>query len=233
MRDSNSPVFVEKATYIEASEKLVFYAYFLKEYFKEGGELTMKKIYAGLLSIAAVLVIVGVSAYALFTDKVTMSGMVLGTATPNLLMSLDNERWVSTSGVGDAFAPLLTGQTDWGEVYFQNTSDGTTDKVDMNLTARLTAAGGDWGILKDAIQMRVCVYATGTPGHHCNEGKATGWATLAYWNLNDVALMGSPLLQGATEHYVMEFFIPASYGNEIAGKNITGMSFEVTGTQVL
>lgn len=194
----------------------------------------MKKIYAGLLSIAAVLVIVGVSAYALFTDKVTMSGMVLGTATPNLLMSLDNENWVSTKSIGDAFAPLLPGETDWGEVYFTNTSNGTTDKVDMNLTARLTAAGGDWGILKDAIQMRVCVHdPAGSAGHWCNEAKATGWATLAYWNLNDVALPGNPLLQGGTEHYVMEFFIPSTYGNEIAGKDITGMTFEVTGTQVL
>ncbi len=100
----------------------------------------------------------------------------------------------------------------------------------MNLSARLTSAGGEWGALKDAIQMRICVYDT-TPGHHCTEAQATGWGTLAYWNANNVALPGSPLIQGTEVHYTMEFNIPSSYGNEIAGKDIKDMSFEVTGTQ--
>jgi hypothetical protein len=193
----------------------------------------MKKIYAGFFGIIAVVVIVATSAYALFSDKVTMTGMVLGTATPNLEMSVNGtDNWMSTFDVGNLFEPLVPGETDWGEIYFRNSSNGKADVVDMNLTARLTSAGGDWGTLKDAIQMRVCIYTTGTVGHHCDEsaGMATGWGTLAYWNANTVTLPGT-LIQGTQQHYVMEYFIPSTYGNEIAGKKITGMAFEVVGTQ--
>ncbi len=201
----------------------------------------MKKIYAGIISIMAVLTIVGVSAYALFSSQVTMSGIVLGTTTPGLLIGENKSNpptinWQSSldfSGIngGDVFAPLLPGKTDWGEIFLKNTSNGESDPLLMNLTARLTAAGGDWGTLKDAIQMKVCLYKDSSAAPHCDEDNATGWATLAYWNGNNVPLPGSPLSQNVETHYVMVFQIPSGYGNEIAGKKITGMSFAVTGTQ--
>jgi hypothetical protein len=79
--------------------------------------------------------------------------------------------------------------------------------------------------------MRVCIYDDVT-AYHCDETQATGWATLAYWNVNDVSLPGSPLLQGDAKHFAILFRIPESFGNEVANKTITDMSFVVTGTQV-
>jgi hypothetical protein len=195
----------------------------------------MIKIYSGILGIFAVVAIVAVSAYALFSDSVSMNGIVLGTATPGLEFSLDNSSFVKTMTIpSNAFAPLLPGEMDWGEFWLRNRSNGTSDKLDLNLKATLVGTpSGNWNLLKDAIQLRVCLF-TSIPGYNCDEANATAWHTLATWNTNEITLPGNPLLQdaAAATHYTLVFRIPASYGNEIAGKEITGVNFVVTGTQV-
>lgn len=194
----------------------------------------MRKIFSGLLGIMLVTAVVGGTAYALFSDKVTIGGTVLGTATPGLFVSLDDEGdegWGDSVNVGDTFANLLPGEYDWGELWIWNNSDGTTDKLDMDLRAKLTAAGGDWEALKNAVQLRVCVYSADAD-YHCDTTQATPFYTLADWNAAARQLLPTPLIQGAKQHYTVVFYIPSSYGNEIANKQITGMAFEVTGTQV-
>lgn len=195
----------------------------------------MKKIIGGILGIFLVIGIVAGTGYALFSSQVSMNGMVLGTATPNLQIKAANFDWSTTLPFNNVhiFAPLLPGEMDWGEFYLRNLSNGTTDKLDFNLAARITAAAGDWNVLKDVIKMRVCIY-NDVNGYHCDEGKATDWMTLAQWNASPRALPGNPLLQGAQEtHYTMVFFIDSSYANTVAGKTITDAVFEITGTQVL
>ncbi len=195
----------------------------------------MKKILTGFLGLFLVIGIVAGAGYALFSTQVTVTGMVLGTATPGLEISLKGTGGTWGSGTVDfsgvKFAPLLPGEYDWGEFYLRNTSNGTTDPLDLNLKGRLTAAGGDWGVLKDAIQMKICIYDD-TAENNCGT-PATSWMTLAQWNAEAKNLPGNPLLQTEKTHYSIVFFIDSSYTSTIAGKTITGMSFEIVGTQVL
>jgi hypothetical protein len=196
----------------------------------------MIKIYSGILGIFAVVAIVAASAYALFSDTVTLSGIALGTVTPNLEVGLnvsDTMVWQSSFSLTgyNLFEPLLPGEVEWGEFWLRNTSNGTVDPMNMNLKATLTGTpSGNWNLLKDAILMRVCIYDS-TPGEHCDTDNTTEYHTLATWNSTDIALPGSALIQGTTTHYAINFLIPASYSNEIAGKQITGVNFAVTGTQ--
>ena len=193
----------------------------------------MKKILTGFLGLFLVIGIVAGAGYALFSTKLTVTGMVLGTATPGLEISLNGTNWANDTVPFNSvvFAPLLPGEYDWGEFYLRNTSNGTTDHLDLNLTGRLTAAGGDWGVLKDAVQMRICTYDN-TAANNCG-APATSWMTLSQWNAEAKNLPGNPLLQTENTHYSIVFFIDSSYTSTIAGKTITGISFEFVGTQVL
>lgn len=192
----------------------------------------MKKILSGFIGLFAVIGLVAGTGYALFTTTANINGMVLGTATPGLVVSLTNgDDYSSAKDLSSVrFAPLLPGESDWGEFWLMNTSNGTTDKLDLNLQARITAAGGDWGVLSNAVQAKICLYEAAAV-NKC--GTDTGFATLAQWNAAPRNLPGNPLAQSLTgTHYVIVFQIPSGYDNGIAGKTITGMNVTITGTQV-
>lgn len=201
----------------------------------------MKKIIGGILGIFLVIGIVAGTGYALFSDTVSISGMVLGTANPNLQIRTDEDgytAWATSLNFynNDVFAPLLPGEYDWGEFYLRNISDGTTDPLDMNISARITSAGGDWGVLSGAVQMAICIYDEAAP-NHCGAVN-TGWKTLAQWNASSYDLPGNPLPQGPETtnigtHYAIVFFVDSTYTNSIANKTITNMNILIEGEQVL
>ncbi|MDY0097536.1 MAG: hypothetical protein RBS01_04270 [Candidatus Dojkabacteria bacterium] len=199
----------------------------------------MKKILTGFLGLFLVIGIVAGAGYAVFSSTTTMRGMVLGTATPGLKIGTDKltsgtTTYYTTLPVdGRSFFKLLTpGEMEWGEFYLQNTSNADGDPIDFSLKGRITTAGGDWGVLKDVVKMRICYYSD-TPDNHCNETKMkTAWMTLAEWNSVERTLPG-PLIQGVPAHYSLQILIDSSIGNSIAGKTITGMNFDIIGTQVL
>ncbi len=194
----------------------------------------MKKILSGFIGLFAVIGLVAGTGYALFTSTANINGMVLGTATPGLVVSLASESgYDSTIDLSSVrFAPLLPGESDWGEFWLKNTSIATTDPLSFNLQARITAAGGDWGVLSNAVQAKICLYDPAS-APHCDEANDTEWFTLAQWNTAPRTLPGNPLAQSETgTHYVIVFQIPSGYDNGIAGKTITGMNVTITGTQV-
>ena len=202
----------------------------------------MKKIIGGILGIFLVIGIVAGTGYALFSSQVTMTDMVLGTATPQLQIAFYDKSndtpylgyYSNTqSFTGQSFQPLLPGEEDWGAFFLKNNStDGQYDPLDFSLKGSITAAVGDWELLKDVIKMKVCVVDK-TLVNYCDTTKQTSWYTLAQWNTEQKTLPGGNLLSGTERPYVVVFKIDSSYGNSIAGLTIRGMTMEVTGTQVL
>ena len=211
----------------------------------------MKKILTGFLGLFLVIGIVAGAGYAVFSSKATMTGMVLGTATPGLKISFvdktdplwrDYQTTLDFFAAGKSFQKLLPGETDWGAFYVRNDSiagnptETYDDPLDLSLTGRITSALGDWGKLDDVIQMRVCLY-DGTSEDRCDLANKTSWMTLASWNIAETTLpggilhWGDPL--GEERLYVVNFYIPSSYGNEIMNLTITDMVMSITGTQVL
>ena len=193
----------------------------------------MKKIIGGILGIFLVIGIVAGTGYALFTDQVNITGMVLGTATANLGIGRDGGTYGTTLPIaGSLFAPLLPGELDWGEFWVKNESTGTTDELDFSLKGKISAYSGNWDLLKDVVQARLCVYDDDGIGEDkCIEAGATPWMTLATWYSAERTLPGGNLLQGDDRHYTIQFQIPSNADNTIMTKSIT-MNMEINGTQV-
>lgn len=198
----------------------------------------MKKIIGGILGIFLVIGIVAGTGYALFSDTVKMERMVLGTATPGLLIKtgekdLDTYRTSLDFMNHSPFQLLLPGQIDYGEFWLLNNSDTglTGPELDMKLQGRLTTGYTDWEDLKNIVKMRFCIYTEAT-NYICDETKATPWYTLNQWN---IAARDLPvnLAQGAEQRFGLQLLIDSGYGNEISDKTITGITFEITGTQTV
>ncbi len=204
----------------------------------------MNKIYSGIISLVAITAVVAGSAYALFASQVEINGITLGTETSGLLVSLGNENSFGPARTMDPnfqLAPLSPGETSTPGVFFLR-NDGD---VNLNLTTRITAAGGHWSELSPVLEGVTCtgVAVQGTAPNYtgCNTAdtaNSTGWANLAYWNANEVPLPGGPLLPqvGSTNTndrmYVSFYRLPASADNSVANKEITNLTIQITGTQV-
>lgn len=194
----------------------------------------MKKILSGFLGIFLVIGIVAGTGYALFSSNVTMTGVVLGTANPSLQIGTDAftpGTYYTTLPVGGiSFRQLLPGEMNWEDFWLWNSSAATGEPLHFNLQGRITQAGGHWGELQDAILMRICVF-NDTLVNHCDTNQSTPWMTLSQWNTTARNLPG-PLPQGQIVRYSINLWIEPSFGNAIANKTISGLNFEITGTQV-
>jgi hypothetical protein len=219
----------------------------------------MKKILTGFLGLFVVLGIVAGAGYALFSTTAEIEGMVLGTATPGLEIApyatkfgapYSTPPYSTTLDLsGYAFQKLLPGEYDWGAFWLKNSSDSGHIYNDWDLPLTLELQGqiigsptGNWGLLKDIIQMKVCELDT-SQDHFCDTSSQTPFRTLATWQGSKWDLPGDYLYdedhigegEGLGENekdYVVVFYIPASYDETIAGKVIENMSMQVTGTQV-
>ena len=193
----------------------------------------MKKILVGFFGIFLVLGIVAGTGYALFTDTVTMEGMVLGTATPGLMIKTDEDglrtyrETLDFQGMGP-FQLLLPGKMDYGEFWLWNNSESGPD-LDFSLTGELTSATGDWNELKDVAKMRFCIYYPDT--YTCNTNLTTPWYSLAQWNGAARDLPGQ-LDQGAEQRYGIQLMMKEELDNSYSDKLIEDVSFEITGTQI-
>lgn len=207
----------------------------------------MKKIIGGILGLFLVIGIVAGTGYALFSDTVTMTGMVLGTATPGLEISFYNKSDDTPVGysptlnfTGQSFQKLLPGEYDWGAFWLRNNSiDGNDNPLEpydetlnFSLKGSILSAGGNWNALKDVIRMRICVYNE-ADANGCDPVEKTNWYTMDSWFTTEKTLPGGTLLSGDERPYVINFWIPDSYGNEVSGLTISNMTMQVTGTQVL
>ncbi|OGK69802.1 hypothetical protein A2446_02365 [Candidatus Roizmanbacteria bacterium RIFOXYC2_FULL_38_9] len=168
--------------------------------------------------------VVGGTAYALFSSSVTASGVTFATGNANL------EFWSNGPGVVPAstwtqnvtfpttFQNLYPGYNGYNEFYLRNTS---TSPISLRLSARLTAATGDWGVLSPVITAWIGDDA-GAVG--------SGYYTLADWNSleRDITITLAQSEQKLMRIYVQ---VPSDAGNSIANKT-TATTWLITGTQV-
>lgn len=182
----------------------------------------MKKIIFSVLAIALTVGSVAGSAYALFSDTVTVSGISLAAGDADLQFSIDGETYEDSLDAGLDIAAMAPGQEEFGFFWLQNVSPS---EIDLNVAAKLTAAGGDWADLSTKLLLNVeDVTSTNT----------TGWLTLAQWNAADIALPANPLLDGTERQYKAYLKVdPTATSEEIAGKSLNNVTFVFTGTQAL
>lgn len=164
-----------------------------------------KSILVKLVSIAAAVSLLVGGAYAAFTsNSVTITGVVLSSATPALEV-YDGSAWGNTTANG-AILGITESNMYPGFVgaehtfYLRNTSDASVPfgQIVANLPS---AESGNWDALKDVVQMKFG--ETGT-------GWSTPWYTLNQWNSGSANILLSNLSGGTQRQFSVQFQMPSA-----------------------
>lgn len=187
----------------------------------------MNKIVSGVLGLVMVLALTAGSAYALFSDSATVSGVTLTTGSTDLQVKLadGSDTYDSTLDLSThVFETLSPGQETVPLAF--DVRNSATDNVTLDLTGLLTSAAGDWGVLSPVLKMAI-YKSTDT----ATTGATTGWKTLTEWNNAPVALPLSPLAQNGENNYKVSFMLDTSADNSVQGKTLSSVVVVLTGTQ--
>ena len=164
-----------------------------------------KNILVKLAGIAAAVSLLVGGAYAAFTsNSVTITGVVLSSATPTLEV-FDGSAWGNTTADGNTLGikesnmyPGFVGAEH--TFYLRNTSDASVPFG--QIVANLPSGTGNWDALKDVVQMKFG--ETGT-------GWSTPWYTLSQWNSGSANILLTKLLGGNTQRqFSVQFQMPSA-----------------------
>lgn len=178
----------------------------------------MNRVVSGLLLVGMLVVAVGGATLALFQDTGTVSGITISAGDADLRI-YNGSAYVNNWNVGQTLAGLHPGYEETVDAWFKNVS---ASEIPLSLAVKLTSAGGDWNVLKDAIHIKIA--------------DATGATVLLDKSLADLNAgfwgFEPSLAHNAEKQFKVTIYVPNTYGNEIAGKSITNVTFQITGTQV-
>lgn len=186
----------------------------------------MNKILTGITGLLVVSGLVAGSAFALFSSTVSVTGLALNTGTAGLQISFDDVTYQATADFANTvLTTLMPGESDEGDFWLKNNSDDET--INLDLTARLVSANGDWGALSSVVSC--AVYEDGFTVDDATH--STGYISLADWNSAPQELTGGPLAHDTSRHYWINCKLDDSADNSVAGKSLTDVSFDIVGTQ--
>ena len=170
-----------------------------------------KSILIKLASIAAAVSLLVGGAYAAFTsNSVTITGVVLSSATPALGV-YNGSTWGSTTGIlGIKEQNMYPGFTGAEHTFWlRNSSDASVPFG--KIVANLPSGSGGWDAIKDVVQMRFG--ETGTSW-------STPWYTLSSWNSGSANILLSQLPGGDTQRLFSVQFQMPSADNGAKGKTL-------------
>ena len=201
-----------------------------------------KRIILSLAMIALTIAGVTSATVAYFSDTVEVSGVTvaLGTADLELNTKSQNELDDYEDGPVDLalnVGGLHPGLSIGGDVWLRNVS---LSQIFLRPYVRLFSEG-DWSDLKNKIQIRIT-----DKGQDGNGTYSWGWRDLEWWNSEsrpvsdasgiapEVNPDGTPNTNGtANSHrYLIEAQVKPDAGNEIQGKGLTNVRWEIVGEQV-
>ena len=131
----------------------------------------MKKIILSALAIVLTVGVVSGTAYAIFSDSVTVSNIAFTTGNADLQFSDDSSTWQDSYYFPTWLAEnIYPGYNDYATFYVKNNS---TSPISLDLSTRLTGATNDWGVLSPIARVWIG-NNTGSVG--------VGYETLAWWN---------------------------------------------------
>lgn len=183
----------------------------------------MKKIIMGFMGLAAVVAVVSTSAYAAWTDKITVSGITVEAGNADLQMSLDNASWLDTadlSALDNQLDDLFPGMEDYGDLYLRNNS---SSEIGLNVTMRLTSAAS-FGPLSNYIWLKIDNMDEG--------GASTGYHTLASWNAAAKDLPGALQNNNDTDKMRVYVKVDPNTPDSLQNAKLQDMTFEMLGTQI-
>lgn len=178
----------------------------------------MNRVVSGLLLVGMLVVAVGGATLALFQDTSTVNGITISAGDADLQI-FNGSAYVNNWNVSQALTGLHPGYSETIDAKFKNAS---VSDIPLTLAVKLTSAGGDWNVLKDAIHIKIANAANDTTFLD----KSLADLNSGFWGF------GPNLAHNAERTYKVTVYVPNTYGNEIAGKSITNVTFQITGTQV-
>jgi len=195
----------------------------------------MKKILLSVLAIALTVGVVSGTAYALFTDTITVQGVTVTSGNADLNIydggsstAIDDESSPTSDIVmflNSKLVNLYPGLVDYTEMDFENKS---ASEISLDLSFQITNTGGNWNLLKD--QIYIGIYPDGT--YSSTNLPVTGWHTLSYWA--DAARYfdsANPLTKAEGKRkYDIFVKVSSAADNTIANKTVSG-NLVFTGTQ--
>jgi len=176
-----------------------------------------KNILVKLAGIAAAVSLLVGGAYAAFTsNSVTITGVVLSSATPTLEV-FNGSVWGNTTADGNVLGikesnmiPGFRGAEH--TFYLRNTSDASVPFGQI-VAKLLSAESGNWDALKDVVQMRFG--ETGTDW-------STSWYTLSAWNTGSDDILLSQLPGGSAQRqFSVQFQMIPGAGDDAKGKTLS------------
>ncbi|MCL4366901.1 hypothetical protein M1563_01910 [Patescibacteria group bacterium] len=187
----------------------------------------MRKIFSGFLGLALVVAVVVGTAYALFFDNATVSGLNITSATADLLINGQQDLALSGGGATENIFPGYGVSEDKHATF--NLTNNSNGDFGLDISASLTSAPGNWNELKDVIQLRVIDQSNNYD---------TGWRRLSEWYNGNIALTSNSIARGDTRNFEGYVRMPYDYplgggpiGNALENKTLTGVTFVITGTQ--
>lgn len=170
-----------------------------------------------IASIAGAVALLTGATFAYFTsNSVTIKEVTLASATPSLQI-YDSGGWGSVYDdldIGESNMYPGGGPGDEHKFWLRNISGGDVPFGKV-FPAIVSGASGDWGALKDVVQMRFG--ETGT-------GWTTNWQTLDWWyNTPNDNMLDSNLNDGAVNQrqFSVQFKMLSSASDTVKGKSLT------------
>lgn len=201
-----------------------------------------KRIILSLAMIALVIAGVTSATVAYFSDTVEVTGVTVAMGTADLELNTESPNKPDDYEDGPVnlalnVGGLYPGLSIDGDVWLRNVS---LSAISLRPYVRLFAQG-DWSALKNKIQIRIT-----DKGRDGNGTYSWGWQDLEWWNseprpvsdANGIAPEinpdGTPNPNGtANSHqYLIEARVKSDAGNEIQGKSLTNVRWEIVGEQV-
>lgn len=193
----------------------------------------MKKIFMSILAIALTVGAVSGTAYALFTDTATISGITITAGNADLKIGNGDSDHADSivggvipmslyPGIGFTLPPVNL---------YNNSTSNINLRVKSQITDWQNNGNGDWGALADNLYSRVINVTNGSSYVYGD------WHTLREWHDTGYDLPGSSIpsatntLWTGKASYVTEYTIHSDVGNGIANASIRNIVITMTGTQ--
>lgn len=183
---------------------------------------TMKKIWGSMMIILLALGSVAGSAYALFSDTVSIQGVSITSGSVDLLINGGDGTLNVAQKMNDNAQGIYPGYSSPGGIFdkfkLKNNSDTA---MNMNLKAKIISYNGDWLAMKDKVEFEFVNVTT---------QESSQMHPLSEWN-NGFVNLNAALQPGEEEEFVVALHVDPSAGEEIESKSLTNISFDIVGEQ--
>lgn len=195
----------------------------------------MKKVIFSLISILTAVSIVSASAFALFSDTAELRGITFATGNADLLVGVNSNDLRETYPVLASdfqFLELAPGKNNIDNPQPMVLKNNSSSPIKLSVNGKLNnlfsqIPAGSFNLLKDVVKMAVV--------DSNNSLQPTDWHSLNDWVATEQVILtdANALNQGEIRNFNVYVMVDESASNNISGKTLANIKFDLIGTQVI